>query len=130
MRLALGLISVAAALAAAGTAAAAGASVEIRDAVARVTVVPEDRADVKVEMLTTNPSLPLEVRTNGSMTVISGDLAHRINDCHRTGDHPSAWVRGIGEISYDKMPQIVIHTPKAVAVSTGGAVFGTVGRSA
>ena len=72
MRLALGLISVAAALAAAGTAAAAGASVEIRDAVARVTVVPEDRADVKVEMLTVNKALPLDVRTNGGDVVIDG----------------------------------------------------------
>jgi hypothetical protein len=130
MRLALGLVCAAAALATAGAAAAAGPSVEIRDAVARVTIVPEDRTDVKVEMLTTNPSLPLEVRTSGSMTLISGDLAHRINDCHRNGDHPSVWVRGVGEVTYEKMPQIVIHTPRAVTVSTGGAVFGTVGRSA
>jgi hypothetical protein len=129
MRLAIGLISAAAALCAAG-AAAAGPSVEIRDAVARVTVVPEDRTDVKVEMLTTNASLPLEVRTSGSETVISGNLAHRIHECGHGGDHPSVWVRGVGEISYENMPQIVIHTPKAVAVETGGAVYGTVGRSA
>jgi hypothetical protein len=129
MRLATGIICAAAALAAAGAAAAAP-SVEIRDAIARVTIVPEDRADVKVEMLTTNAALPLEVRTSGSMTVIDGNLAHRINDCHRNGDHPSAWVRGVGEIRYENMPQIVIHTPRAVSVSTGGAVFGTVGRSA
>jgi hypothetical protein len=128
MRLALGLISAAAALAAAGAAAAAP-SVEIRDAVARVTVIPEDRTDVKVEMLTTNASLPLEVRTSGSTTVISGNVAHRISDCHRRGDHPSAWVRGVGEITYDNMPQVVIHTPKAVIIETGGAVYGSVGRA-
>ena len=64
MRLAIAIAAAAAALAAAGAAAAAP-SVEIRDAVARVTVIPEDRADVKVEMLTTNASLPLEVRTMG-----------------------------------------------------------------
>ena len=133
MRLATGLVSAAAALSAAtfaAGAATAGPSVEIRDAVARVTVVPEDRADVKVEMLTTNASLPLTVRTSGAATVIEGNLAHRINDCHGRGDHPTAWVRGIGEISYENMPQVVIHTPKAVAVSTGGAVYGSVGRAA
>ena len=80
MRLAIALLSAAAALAAAGT-AAAGPSVEIRDAIARVTVVPEDRADVKVEMLTTNASLPLAVRTSGSTTIVDGNLAHRIYDC-------------------------------------------------
>jgi hypothetical protein len=28
------------------------------------------------------------------------------------------------------MPQVVIHTPRDVKVSAGGAVFGSVGRSA
>jgi hypothetical protein len=129
MRLAIAGVAAASALAAASTAAAAP-SVEIRDAVARVTVVPEDRADVKVEMLTTNAALPIEVRTEGSQTVIAGNLAHRITDCHTRGDHPSAWVRGVGRIDYENMPQIVIHTPRAVVVDTGGAVYGAVGRAA
>lgn len=128
MRTAIALAAAAIGLGAAG-AAAAGPSVEIRDAVARVTIVPEDRPDVKVEMLSTNPSLPLEVRTSGSTTVISGNLAHRINDCHGRGEHPSAWVRGVGEIRYDNMPQIVIHTPKAVVVDSNGAIYGAVGRA-
>jgi hypothetical protein len=128
MRLAIGLISAAAALAAASVATAAP-SVEIRDAVARVTIVPEDRADVKVEMLTTNASLPLAVRVSGSTTIIDGNLAHRITDCHHGSEHPSAWVRGVGEVSYENIPQVVIHTPKAVMVETGGAVYGTVGRA-
>jgi len=129
MRLVIATAVAATALAAA-SAAAAAPSVEIRDAVARVTVVPEDRADVKVEMLTTNAALPLDVRTEGSTTVISGHLAHRIHDCHARGDHPTAWVSGIGEVRYENMPQVVIHTPKAVIVEAGGAVYGSVGRSA
>jgi hypothetical protein len=129
MRLAIAIVAGATALAAAGAAAAAP-SVEIRDAIARVTVVPEDRADVKVEMIATNASLPLQVRTVGSQTIISGDLAHRITDCHTRGDQPTAWVRGLGRIDYANMPQVVIHTPRAVVVSTGGAVYGAVGRAA
>jgi len=128
MRLAITILAAASALAAAGAAAAAP-SVEIRDAIARVTVIPEDRPDVKVEMITTNPSLPLQVRTVGMQTIISGDLAHRISDCHTRGDHPTAWVRGVGRIDFADMPQVVIHTPKAVVVSTGGAVYGSVGRA-
>jgi hypothetical protein len=129
MRLAI-VMAAAATLVAAGGAASAAPSVEIRDAVARVTVVPEDRADVKVEMLTTNASLPLEVRTQGGTTIITGNLAHRITDCHTRGDHPTAWVRGVGEIRYENMPQVVIHTPKAVVLEAGGAVYGAVGRAA
>jgi hypothetical protein len=128
MRLAIALFVAASALCAAGAAAAAP-SVEIKDAVARVTVVPEDRSDVKVEMISTNGALPLEVRTLGAQTVITGNLAHRITDCRGRGDHPTAYVRGVGDIRYEAMPQIVIHTPKAVAIETNGAVYGTVGRS-
>ncbi|MBS0331963.1 MAG: hypothetical protein JSS35_04295 [Proteobacteria bacterium] len=122
------LAALGAGLGAAGAAAAAP-SVEIRDAVARVIIVPEDRADVKVEMLTTNAALPLEVHAVGSTTVIAGNLAHRINDCHGADDHPSARVRGVGEIRWEDMPQVVIHTPKAVVVESNGAVYGSIGRS-
>lgn len=109
--------------------AASAASVEIRDAVARVTVIPEDRADVKVEMLTTNRDLPIEVRGMGGEVVISGGLGHRIYNCHRNGDRPTASVRGVGTVDYKDMPQIVIHAPRAVVVEASGAVFGSVGRA-
>src|SRR3569833_2765288 len=111
MRLAIAIAAAATALSAAGAAAAAP-SVELRDAVVRVTVLPEDRPAVKVEMLTVNRALPLEVRTAGSETIISGNLAHRIYDCHTRGDHPTAWVRGVGSVAYKDMPQVVVHTPR------------------
>jgi hypothetical protein len=128
MRLRFGLFAAVAGVAVAGAAAAAP-GIEIRDAVARVTVIPEDRADVKVEMLTTNRELPLEVRQSGGATVIDGHLEHRIGDCHTRGDHPSTYIRGVGRVDYKDMPQVVIHAPKAVAVEASGAVFGAIGRS-
>jgi len=129
MRLALAIAAAAAGLAAAGAAAAAP-SVEIRDAVVRVTVVPEDRGDVKVEMLSSNAALPLEVRTQGGTTVIDGNLRHRIRDCHNNSDRPSAWVSGIGQVGYENMPQVVVHVPRAVSLATNGAVYGSIGRAA
>src|SRR5512133_3809866 len=99
MRTSIALVAALAAIAAAG--AANAASVEIRDAVARVTVIPEDRNDVKVEFLTTNADLPLQVRTVGGETVIDGDLDRRITNCHRKQDSYAAYVRGVGRIAYD-----------------------------
>lgn len=129
MRPWIALFACAAGLGAAG--AANAASVEVRDAVARVIVVPEDRNDVKVEFLATNPRLPLEVRTFGGSTVIDGGLRHRIAGCHnRHGDNPSVWVRGVGGVDAKAMPQVVIHAPRAVVVSSNGAVFGSIGRAA
>jgi hypothetical protein len=129
MRFAIALLAAAAGLTVAGAAAAAP-SVDIRDAVVRVTVIPEDRADVKVETLTTNSRLPIEVRTEGSETIISGNLRHRIHDCRTRGDHPSAWVAGVGAVDFKDMPHLVIHTPKAVAIGASGSVYGAIGRAA
>lgn len=128
MRLAIASMAAIAALAGAG--AANAAAVELKDAVARVTVIPEDRADVKVEVVTANPKLPIEVRNFAGATVIDGGLGHRIHDCHHRSDRPVAWVRGVGEIEGEAMPQLVVRTPRAVVISSNGAVFGAVGRSA
>jgi hypothetical protein len=127
MRYAMAFLASAALLASAG--AASAASVEVRDAVVRVTVVPEDRNDVKVEFLTVNPGLPIEVRTVGGSTVVDGGLRHRIASCHNHAERPSAWVRGVGRVGFDAIPQVVIHTPRAVALSSNGMVYGAIGRA-
>jgi hypothetical protein len=128
MRLPIALLAAAAALAG-GTARAA--SVEVKDAVARVTVIPENRNDVKVEIVSQNPRLRLAVRTLGGRTIIDGDLRrNKIRDCHGSGERVSVHVAGLGEVAWRDMPQIVIRTPRDVDIDTGGAVFGTIGRAA
>lgn len=122
------LASTAASLAVAG--AANAASIEVKDAVARVTVIPENRTDVKVEFIATNPRLPLQLRTLGGRTIVDGDLERRLRECHGTGERASVQVRGVGEVAWRDMPQIVIRTPRDVDIDVGGAIWGTVGRSA
>jgi Putative auto-transporter adhesin, head GIN domain len=128
MRIALLLAVSAAAALAAG--AASAASVEVRDAVARVTVIPEARSDVKVEIVQANPRLPIEVRTFAGQTIVDGHLGHRIRDCHGRAETVSVKVRDLGDVAWKDMPQIVIRTPRDVDVDAGGAVWGSVGRSA
>jgi uncharacterized protein YaiE (UPF0345 family) len=115
---------------AAGAAQAETPTVEIRDAVARVTVIPEARSDIKVEFLSHHPNLPLEVRTTGSHVVVDGDLDRKIRNCQAAGGRTSVNVAGVGEVRYDDIPQVVIRTPKDVNIEAGGAVFGAVGKSA
>ena len=109
--------------------AAQAATVEVRDAVARVVVTPEARSDIRVEMLTTNPSLPLSVRTRGDAVIIDGDLDRKIRSCSSRGGRSNVSVSGVGEVSYADLPQVVIRTPMDVDLKVGGAVFGAVGRS-
>ena len=129
MRAMTTLALLAAAVSAAGAAQAAP-SVKIKDAVARVVIIPENRSDVKVEFLTTNASLPLTVRDGGGEVVVDGGLRmHRINGCNNRNGKIWVKVRGVGDVAYDNMPQIAIRTPLNVKVSSGGAVFGDIGRS-
>lgn len=125
-----GLMALTALAAAFGGAASAAPSVEIKDAVARVVVIPEDRADVQVEFLTTNRALPLMVTKVRGRTVIDGNLRYsKIRDCSTQGGRTSVYVAGVGKVDWANMPQVVIHTPRAANVAAGGAVFGSVGRS-
>jgi hypothetical protein len=132
--LAVGLAASAAALGFA-EAASAGPSVSITNAVARVTVIPETRSDVKVEIQNANPKLPLQVRPSGSKIVIDGGLAgvagegDRIKGCNVEGGKPVIEVSDIGDVAWADMPQVVIHAPMAVELATSGAVFGSVGAT-
>ena len=131
MRLQLLLLAAATALSAgAASQAAQAATIEIKDAVARVTVVPENRSDIKIEVTRPNGQLPLTVRSFGDKTILDGDLDRRIHNCKSSGDASWVDVRGVGRVSWAEMPQVVIHTPRDVHVEAGGAVFGSVGRSA
>lgn len=121
-------VSIAAGLALAAGAAQA-ASVEVKDAVVRVVVIPEARSDIKVEVLTRHPNLPLEVRTHGDRVVVDGGLDRRIRSCHGAAGKASVTVSGMGDVDWDEMPQIVIRTPKDTVLQTGGAVFGSIGRT-
>lgn len=113
-----------------GGAAAAEPSVQIKDAVARVTVIPEDRADVKVEFVTRNPALPLVVTKFGDRIVVDGDLGHnKIHNCMSLNGRTTVGVRGVGNVDWKDMPQVVVRTPRDAKVSAGGAVFGSIGRS-
>ena len=129
MRALLILAASAASLGFAGT-AAADPSVKIKDAVARVVVIPEARGDVKVEFLTTNRSLPLEIRQRGSETVVDGGLRlNRINGCNSVMGKVVVHVRGVGDVKWEDIPQVVIRTPLNAEIGANGAVFGSVGRT-
>lgn len=111
--------------------------VQIRDAVARVIVVVEDRRDVAVEVTQGGSGLPrLTTSRRGDAIVIDGDLGRRIRECRsgavgeQPGQNASVEVRGVGRVALNDAPLIVIRSPRAVEVEAGGAVFGAVGRGA
>ena len=132
-----------------GLAAAAPASageVEIRNAVARVIVIVEDRQDIGVEVTQGRSRLPaIQVRRNGRDVEIDGGLRRNgiwggndgVRSCNsgradaaQPGQGATVEVRDLGRIRLEDAPLIVVRTPRDVDVSAGGAVFGAVGRGA
>jgi len=133
MRALLALSAAGAAILAAGAAQAAP-SVEIRNAVARVVVVPQARADVKVVFKSTNADLPLTIRTEGDKTIVDGNLgrpmgADRIKNCMSLNGNVSVSVAGVGKVAWAAMPEVIVYVPMEAKVGAGGAVFGSVGRA-
>jgi hypothetical protein len=127
MRLLLGLAWAAATLAGA-SATAATPSIQIRGAVARAVIIPEDRSDIQVTVVKANRAFPLRVSRFGSAVFIDGDVRHRARVCRRRLGLPTVEVRGRGELAYDAMPRLVIRAPADVSISAGEAVFGAIGR--
>lgn len=124
------LIALSALLASAG--AASAQTVKIEDAVARVTVTPEARSDIAVEIVQGSSGLPpLQVRRRGDTTLIDGDLNGRdIRECDTgPGGRSTVEVRGVGRIPLDAAPHIHVRVPMDVDVEADGAVWGNVGRS-
>ena len=135
MRAARMWTAVASILALAGAAQAAP-SVEIREAAARVVVVPEARSDVEVVIARANPALPLSIRKEDGRVVVSGDLGGRLRWlgfgfgmwCGGSGHHDRVRVHGRW-MDVDALPQVIVRTPLDAEVAAVGVVFGAVGRS-
>lgn len=149
MKSALFIAAATAALAvsAAVAAPASAADVEIRNAVARVVVIVEDRNDVGVEVTQGASRLPaVQVRREGRDVRIDGGLRRggmfrggdNIRSCNsgpanprQPGDGATVEIGGgIGRIRMQDAPMIVIRTPRDVNLSASGAVYGAIGRGA
>jgi hypothetical protein len=117
-----------------GAGEADAASVEIKDAVAKVTVIPEARSDVAVAVVRDDPHHPLKVSAwPDGRTVIQGGyfggFFGGVTECSAHGGRSLVRVFGSGTLNTDNMATIVVRTPLDAKVSAGGAVYGEVGRA-
>ena len=113
--------------------------VEIRNTVARVVVIAEDRTDIQVSVDQGSSGLPaIEIRRRGDDVFIEGGLRRRIQDCRSNvfvGDPTqmpsgvSVEVRDHGRVEMAQAPLIVIRTPMNVDIDAEGAVWGAIGRA-
>jgi len=128
------------AVAATPAAASDGPDVRVKNAVARMVVIVEDRADIAVEIEPGAAGLPApRVTRRGNDVRIEGELGRgAIRNCEgsngparQPGEGATVQLRRQGRMNMSAAPLIVVRTPRDVDVSIeGGAVFGAVGRGA
>lgn len=128
MRMLLAVGLTAAALLPPGAAAAAP-SVDIRNAVADVIVLPEARNDVSVVVIRANPRLPLRITTFMGRTTVDGGLWWQIRGCGNEHAAEAVSVLGVGQVTAADAPEILVRTPLDVRVAAGGAVWGRVAHA-
>ena len=94
--------------------------------IARVVVIPENRADVAVNVHPGAAGLPVQVRRVGSRTVLEG--GQEVNRCRGEGPGRTVRTRGGRQIAMGAAPLITIRAPRNVVIETRkGAVQGEVG---
>lgn len=127
------LTSAAIASLAAGQAMAAPfhtASVEVRDAAAQLTVIPEDRSDVEATV-SGGPRLPAPtLRMEGDHLVVDGGL--RVQGCggwFQMGSRSSIRVDRYGLIAPNDLQHITLHVPRSLNLSVGGGVHSNIAAS-
>lgn len=107
----------------------AATRLKIEDAAVLVTILPEDRADISVEVAQAGKLPALDANLRGDELVLDGRLGSRIRGCGGDVASPSITVSGYGDLSGEEVPKITVRTPKAAAVALSGAVYGTIGPS-
>lgn len=118
---------------------AAAQEVKIEDAVARVVVIVEDRADIGVEIdAPAGTPVPVRLERRGRDVILRGDVRDRdLRTCERAGpggaqpgEGAFVTLRERGRVELSEAPLIVVRTPRDVRVSAEGGVFGAIGRGA
>ncbi len=110
--------------------AAAAPSLEIRNAAARVVVIPEARSRIAVTLIHANAQLPVRITRAGDKVIVRGDVGHQVHGCPAPAGGRVVQIRGRGPFALNDLPRLVVRTPLDVRVSVGEAVFGAVGRGA
>jgi hypothetical protein len=107
---------------------ASAATVELRNLYAVVDVIPENRADIAVEVHAPDHRLPTpSVTRNGADLVIDGSLHALHGGCGTIGSPQHGFdLSGYGWMSRRSAVSITLHTPRDVRLRANGSILGSV----
>lgn len=106
-------------------------ALEIGNAAANVTIIPEDRSDFDVQISAPGRLPPLTARVSDGRLLIDGGLRNRVRGCMSwSGSGDSVRIAGIGGVRRDDLPRITVRAPRTLAYEvSGGGIYSTIGAS-
>jgi hypothetical protein len=106
-----------------------GSELQIRNAVAVLKVIPEDRTDFAVEIVNPGVLATPTVKVDGGDVIVDGGISHRRASCRTEAGAKMFQVSGVGAVALAQAPTITVRAPRDLKVSIGGAVDSDIGAS-
>lgn len=106
----------------------AASELKLRDAVAVLKIIPEDRADIALEISNPGTLATPTVKLENDVLVLDGGIGRRVRNCE-TRNGWEATVNGLGDVKEEQMPVITVRMPRDVDVSVSGAVKTEIGAA-
>jgi len=116
-----------------------GPQIELRDMVARIVVMPEDRSDIDIRVRYGKVHVPtLMVSHHGNVTVLNGHLSNPnknfgfkfridINDTDNGEvDKGTVFISGLGNVNIGDLPLVFVRVPQNAVVKDSAYSFGQV----
>lgn len=103
-------------------------SVQLRDIAGFVRVIPENRTDVAIGIVSQGPLPAPEYRVSRRRLVVDGKLRRQIRSCRASGaDGFEVQTARQGRLSAAQLPVYELHVPQNAVISASGAVRLNVG---
>ena len=102
------------------------AAVELKNVYANVEIIPEDRADVAVDVRASDGKLPSpRVTRAGGDLLVDGGLSP-LHNCGGVRPGQFVYISGHGWLPTTSALNITVHTPRDAHITSSGAVIGNV----
>lgn len=102
-----------------------GESIRLRHVAAFISVIPEERTDVSVEIDNPGGAPMPTISSDEGRVIVDGQLRGRIENCREDGVE----LRGYGFVANEQLPRITIRAPRALSIGVSGAGRAEIGET-
>lgn len=103
--------------------------VDLKHVAATLRVIPEDRANIDIQIAPGGRLAAPSVRVEDGRLVVDGGLENRFRGCRDWNGSRTIEIEDVGSVPVSELAVITIRTPRTLDLKVGGAVFTDIGAS-